>query len=149
VQTTLQGGKLNLIGALSVSPRYQRLSVHAHLHTSKMDGLAVIAFLKNLLGDIRGRIVLLWDNSPIHTDQQVQRFLKHHPRVQYYSFPTYAPELNPAEGLWHQINLPLGNRVCHDVPELTRLVAKTFCHLRKKQDILWSCIHASELPWKQ
>ena len=52
VPTTLRGGKLNLIGALSVSPRHQHLSVHAHLHTCKMDGLVVIAFLKNLLAGV-------------------------------------------------------------------------------------------------
>ena len=114
-----------------------------------MDGLAVIAFLTNLLRDLRGEIVLLWDNSPIHRDQSVKNFVAQHARLHCYRFPAYAPELNPAEGIWNQVKLPFGNRLCNDVPELTRVLAKSFRELRPKQQLLWSCIFASELPWKR
>ena len=39
--------------------------------------------------------------------------------------PSYAPELNPVEGVWHQLKqVELANVICHDVSELRREVGE-------------------------
>jgi len=57
----------------------------------------VVELLQQLLHQLRGPVVLLWDRGPIPRRKLVQDFLPRRPRVHAEYFPAYAPELNPAE----------------------------------------------------
>jgi putative transposase len=138
-----------VIGSLIISPRYRTISLHAHLHFRTMDSDRVVAFLADLLRQVSGRIVLLWDNAPIHGDPTVEKFLKAHPRLRCYPFPAYAPELNPAEGLWAQADHVLDDHLCNDLPELTGVLCRTFRKLKASPQHLWGCVFGSALPWKR
>lgn len=144
----LNRGKVNAISGLIVSPRYRHLSVHAHLHFGTLSGAEVICFLTALLQQVPGEIALLWDNAPIHTDAAVQTFLAKHPRVRWYPFPTYAPDLNPAEFIWTQIHEALSNKLCVNIPALTECLCRALRKLKASQKLLRACISASALPWK-
>lgn len=148
IRLNLNRGKVNAISALIVSPHYRHLSIHAHLHFDTVSGAEVICFLTALLQQVPGEIALLWDNGPIHTDQTVQAFLAQHPRVHYYPFPSYAPDLNPAEFIWTQIHAALSSKLCSDIPELTKFLCTALRELKASQRRLRACISASALPWK-
>jgi hypothetical protein len=96
--------RLNLIGALCVTPAQRRIKLHIQSHRKSISGEQVIVFLRHLLQSIRGPIVLVWDKHPIHGRRTVKAFLAQHPRLHVYPFPTSAPELNPTE-----CQLPLYN----------------------------------------
>ena len=78
------------------------------------DAEAVVGFLRVLLRKISGKIVLIWDGSPIHRAHEIKDFLKRGAakRLHLEQLPGYAPDLNPDEGIWNYLKrVELGN-VC-------------------------------------
>jgi hypothetical protein len=63
-------------------------------------GPDVVRFLKHSLRQIPGKLLVVWDGSPIHRCKAVKEFLAEGSaaRVQLERLPGYAPELNPDEG---------------------------------------------------
>lgn len=119
------------------------------MYQHTLTGEEVIAFLRYLLRIIRGPIVLVWDKAPIHQRKKVQAFLAQHPRIHVYTFPSYAPELNPVEFVWTQTNEYLASTTPENLKQLVALVRAALHRTRRSPSRLWSCIYASELPWKR
>jgi transposase len=87
------------------------------------DSVAVVGFLRVLLRKARGRIILIWDGSPLHRGQPVKDFLRRGAakRLHLEQLPAYAPDLNPDEGVWNYVKrVELANVCCHDLHELQR-----------------------------
>ena len=142
--------KLSAISALTVSPQHRHVGLALRLATNRaLNGLDVRAFLQALLHHLRGAVVLLWDRGTIHTRREVHVYLADHPRVSPYAFPPYAPELNPAEHIWNQADGALANGAPQHVDQLRGRLHQTIRKLRGSQRLLWSCIYASQLPWKR
>ncbi len=117
------------------------------MQTRAFNGLDVLRFVRHLLRHLRGPVFLLWDQGPIHRRKEVRCFLEQHPRVHPEHFPAYAPELNPAEYVWNQTDSRLANSAPPDVVHLHRMLHSATRKIRSSQKLLWSCIHASKLPW--
>jgi transposase len=71
-----------------------------------------------------------------------------HPRIHVEEFPAYAPELNPAEYIWNQTDRALSNTAPQDLEELQALLSNSVAKIGNSQKLLWSCIYASDLPWR-
>jgi transposase len=54
---------------------------------------------------MRGKLVVIWDGSPIHRGHEIKAFLKRGAakRLQLFQLPGYAPDLNPDEGIWNYL----------------------------------------------
>jgi transposase len=139
--------KLSAISALSVSPRCVRLGLYMHIHAVNITGAEVVVFLRHLLRHLRGPVNLLWDGSPIHRRDDVKGFLKRHPRLQVHRFPAYAPELNHDEFVWTKLKHDLANGAPEHLRHLDRQLRHAFRRVHGSQQLLWSCILASDLPW--
>ena len=64
-------------------------------------GEDVVRFLRHLVRYIAGKLLVLWDGAPIHRSRAVTEYLAQggaH-RIHLEQLPSYAPELNPAEGI--------------------------------------------------
>ena len=140
--------RLNLLGALLVTPRGRKLKLKVHAHPHNLTGDEVITFLKDLLQQVHGAIVLVWDNHPIHQRRKVQAFLAQHPRLHVYNFPTCAPELNPVEWLWNQIGEYTASTAPRNPTELRANVYAGLARTRNSQKRLRVCLLASDLSWK-
>ena len=72
------------------------LAVQDHSYRSN----DVIEFLKQLLAEIPGQLLVIWDGAPIHRSRAVREYLAQGAarRIQLEQLPGYAPELNPDEG---------------------------------------------------
>jgi transposase len=150
VRTSLQHHqRANLIGALLVTPKGRRITLRVKLHPRSVTGEQVIEFLRGLLHRVAGPIVLVWDNAPIHTRKKVQMFIAEHPRLHVYCFPTCAPELNPVEHVWAQVTDYLSSTAPDNFARLCQLIRAALRRVRRSQANLWSCLYASELPWKR
>ncbi|MBI5571283.1 MAG: transposase [Desulfomonile tiedjei] len=139
--------RISAISALAVSPTRKRLALYLTLRTRNLTGLDVRAFLQHLLRHLRGPVVLLWDRGTIHRRSEVTQWITAHPRLQVEAFPAYAPELNPAEYVWAQADRALANSAPTDLAQLNGLLRNSVRRIRGSQPLLWSCIHASDLPW--
>ena len=106
------------------------------------DAEAVVGFLRVLLRKISGKIVLIWDGSPIHRAHEIKDFLKRGAakRLHLEQLPGYAPDLNPDEGIWNYLKrVELGNVCCADLQHLYREIIRAKERLRNKQEIIMSC----------
>ncbi len=91
---------LSVIGAVTRDGR-----LFTHRQRESVRGPAVVAFLRQLLRQVRGKLLVIWDGAPIHHCQPVKDFLTGcaAKRLQLDQLPGYAPELNPAEGIRNQL----------------------------------------------
>jgi transposase len=126
------------LGALTstgrVLLRRQRASVR---------GPDVVAFLRQVLRQVAGPLLLVWDGAPIHWSQPVRAFLGQPSarRLHIEPLPAYAPDLNPVEDLWqHLKHVELRNLVnpsLWDVEEELRLAVR---RVRRKAAVLRGCL---------
>lgn len=106
-------------------------------------GPDVVRFLQHLLRQIPGKLLVVWDGAPIHRGQAVKDFLAQGGavRLQLEQLPGYAPELNPAEGIWHYLkDVELKNVTCADLAGLRHELVKARERLRHKRDVIQGCI---------
>jgi DDE superfamily endonuclease len=54
---------------------------------------------------LAGKIVVIWDGSPIQRGHQIKAFLKRRAAkgLHLEQVPGYAPDLNPDEGIWNYL----------------------------------------------
>lgn len=123
------------------------MALYIQCQTRNLTGLDIRAFLQELLRHLQGSVVLLWDRGTIHRRKEVNQWLSQHPRLHVEFFPAYAPELNPAEYVWNQADRALSNSVPEDLTELHDMLQNSVQRIQGSQKLLWSCIHASDLPW--
>jgi transposase len=87
----------------AISPK-GKLYFHSQDRAINADN--VVAFLEHLLREVPGRMILIRDGAPIHRSHTIKAFLANGASQRFHleRLPAYAPELNPEEGLWHQLN---------------------------------------------
>lgn len=138
--------KVSVISGISVSPRRQRLGLYYQLYFDNIGQEEVCIFLRELLRHLRGRVIVLLDNSSTHQGRPLQQLLEKHPRLRIQHFPSYAPELNPDEGVWSLAKGALANSCPNDLEELVGDVIESINGIRTSAQKLRGCIVQSELP---
>jgi transposase len=109
----------------------------------------VVRFLRLLLRKISGKLLVIWDGSPIHRGQAVKAFLARGAakRMHLERLPGYAPELNPEEGIWNLLKRgELGNVCCSDLAELASEVCRAKERLRHRRDVILACFTHAACP---
>ncbi len=113
-----------------------------HVQSVAFRGPAVVTFLRQLLRQVRGKLLVLWDGAPIHRCRPVKEFLARGAarRLHLERLPAYAPELNAAEGVWNLLKrVELKNRCCHDLDELRWELGLAIRRLQRKPHRLTAC----------
>jgi transposase len=112
-------------------------------------GPDVVDFLKHVMRQIEGKLLVVWDGAPIHRSQAIKDFLAEGAakRIHLERLPGYAPELNADEGIWRYLKgVELKNVCCHDLPELRSELRLATGRLRHKRDVIRACIRHTGLP---
>jgi transposase len=108
----------------------------------------VVQFLRHLLRHIPGKLLIVWDGACIHRSQPIKEFLAQGgaERIHLERLPSYAPELNPDEGIWRYLKrVELKNVVCHDLDELRYELRLATARLRHKRQVIQGCIRHAGL----
>lgn len=138
--------KISAISALSVSPRRKRIGLYFQLHKKNIQQAEVCRFLRHLLRHLRGRVIVLWDNGKPHKGEPIRELCRRFSRLRLERFPAYAPELNPDEGVWNQLDNKLANGRPDDLRKLSASLVEALLNLKDAQPKLRWCIHQSKLP---
>ena len=128
---------LSVISAITLDGR-----LFLQVRTNNYDSEAVVGFLRVLLRKIAGKILLIWDGSPIHHGQAIKDFLRAGAarRLQLEQLPGYAPDLNPDEGIWNYLKrVELGNVCAMDMVDLRHRLRRAAVRVRHKPDIIRAC----------
>ena len=128
------------LSAISAITPDGRLFLHVQADTIRSD--AVVQFLQQLLRQIPGKLLVIWDGSPIHRSETVEAFLAagaaH--RLHLARLPAYAPELNPDEGIWRYLKyVELRNLCCPTLWDLDHEVRLAARRLRLKPHVIQAC----------
>lgn len=78
-----------------------------------------------------GPIVLVWDNVRLHLMAGMRDFI--HANAEWltvFQLPTYAPDLNPQEGVWSLVKRDIGNLAAADLSQVTRAVKRKLKRVR-------------------
>ena len=138
VHEHLSRDHLSVISAISLEGKLLMMEQERSFNSQD-----VVRFLKHLLGQIPGKLLLIWDGSPIHRGRAVKDFLASgaSSRLKLEQLPGYAPDLNPDEGIWKHLKyVELKNVCCQSLAELKVQLRKAKERLRHKRDIILGCI---------
>jgi transposase len=127
---------LSVMGGMTPEGR-----VYTLIRPESLNGLHCVEFLLHLLRVAGGRLLVVWDGSPIHRRAAVQEFVSStRGRIELEALPGYAPDLNPwDEGGWHHLkNVEMRNLVCRDLDELHQELDLAVGRLRQKADLVQS-----------
>ena len=106
-----------------------------------LDSLDSVIFLQPLLPHVADKLLVIWDGSPIHKGE-VRTFLAAGGAKQIHveQLPAYAPDLNPAEGVWLQLkNVEMRNLCCRNLAYLRRELGLAIRRLRRKPLLITAC----------
>ena len=138
--------RVSAISGIAVSPKTFHCTLYCQLYEDNIQGEEVAVFLRELLHQMRGHIIVLLDNGNIHRGDPVKELLFRTSRLHLVPFPSYAPELNPDEGVWNHLKRMLANGRPDTKAELMDVLADEICRLAASQRHLRGCILQSELP---
>ncbi len=137
LRVPLSRDHLSVIGGVTADGR-----LFTHIQDAAFTGETVVAFLRQLLRQIPGKVLVVWDGASIHRCQEVKDFLATGAarRLQLERLPAYAPELNPAEGVWNLLKRKeLKNRCCQDLSELRWELGLAIRRLQRRRHLIRAC----------
>ena len=149
VQSRSYHDKVSVAAALWLSPRRDRLGLYFQtLVNDYFNNWYAAAFLEALLGELTGRVVVVWDGGSMHQGDpsaQVPDVLSD--RWSLERFPPDSPELCAVAPAWSWLK---DSRLCTSAPRDAserdgRGVAELSA-IQDDQEVLRGFFHASELP---
>jgi DDE superfamily endonuclease len=106
------------------------------------DGEAVVDFLRGVLRQIPGKLLVICAGSPIQHGQAVKDFLRAGAakRLQLEQLPGYAPDLTPDEGIWHsRKRVELAHVCCADLADVRHHLLRAGVRLRHQPEVVRAC----------
>jgi len=120
--------------------------VYTLIRPQSLNGLHAIAFLTHLHRQVKGRLLVIWDGSPIHRRAEVKAFVAAQTGTPIHieALPSYAPDLNPVEWLWQHVkNEELSNLACLDLDQLHQELHLALDRVRQTLGLVHSFFEAA------
>ncbi len=93
-----------------------------------------------------GPIVLVWDNVRLHLTAGMREFIAANAEwLTVFQLPTYAPDLNPQEGVWSLVKRGIGNLAAADLSQITRAVKRRLKKIQYRPDLVDGCLTGTGL----
>jgi transposase len=139
--------KVSVIATLCLSPTFRSVRLFFQVRSKgNITGIVVMGFLKQLLRQVQGPVILIWDRLQAHRCREVQNYIQGSRRLLMWYLPPYAPELNPVEYAWCYLKMnPLANATLPDVQALGNLACRRGRSLSRRSKLLRSFVYHSPL----
>jgi len=141
--------KVSVAGALWLTPLRNRLGLSFQtIVNGYFNNEAVAGFLGDVLEELHGPAVAIWDRGTMHKGGPIQELVEQSPRgVALEPLPAYASELMPLEQVWTWLKYDrLCNFAAEDAHQLNEVVVAELEAIRDDQPRLRNFFHASDLP---
>jgi putative transposase len=113
-----------------------------------VDAEGYVAFLEDIVQEVRGPIIVLQDQARAHHGEALAELVYENPQLVIEEFPPYAPELNPTEFLWKHLKAEeLANFAPRNLDHLTQTLHEQLVHIAHDQHRLCSFFASSGLTW--
>ncbi|QCX82526.1 hypothetical protein C9F11_46760 (plasmid) [Streptomyces sp. YIM 121038] len=91
-------------------------------------------------------IVLVWDNLSTHRAAALRKYADAHDWLTIVHLPSYAPELNPVEGVWSLLRRgPLASVAFTDDDHLERTLRRGLRHIQHHPELIDGCLASTGL----
>ena len=148
IKVTEPHGRISVVGAITISP----VRDHFHFYYSLLPdnanfvGSSIVTFIDSIRRKVRRKIVVLWDQIPIHQGRSVNDYVATVGDVVLEPFPPYAPELNPVDYVWSYLKYGrLANYCPKNLDELRGKLTSELSQLKRRPDLMRSFFNATGL----
>lgn len=137
--------RITTVAAVTRAPWALRLGLYYKLleHNAQTDDF--IRFVREMHGNLRRPIILIWDRLPTHRSAARQLLDDNSTWLQVEWLPPYAPDLDPVEDLWNQSKYgALANIIPEDIHDLQAALAyvlNTFRHEPNRLHSFFDAVH--------
>jgi transposase len=134
--------------SLSVIAGITFYNFYFQLHDKSIKSPQIIEFLRHLMRQVAGNLLIIWDGLPAHRSRLTQDFIASTAgRILSARLPAYAPELNPVEYIWaHWKQHELPNTCPKDWWQLNANARRTLRRMRRRPRLIRAFWLQSELP---
>jgi hypothetical protein len=93
-----------------------------------------------------GMIVLVWDNLNVHLKTELRAFTAAQPWLRVFQLPSYAPDLNPVEGIWSCLKRgPLANVAFTGFARLLQVIRLGLRKIQYQPGLIDGCLAGTGL----
>jgi hypothetical protein len=131
--------KLSICTAIAYRWDGKRGQLFFRIVSDSYNDIKLIAFLTQLRKEVRRKkLVLIWDGLPSHRSRVMTNYLNiQRKRLSVVRLPAYAPELNPVESVWSNIQgKELANLCADDLGGMVEGVYKGFDRIHSQRQLL-------------
>jgi transposase len=128
------------LSAISAMSPQGKLSCHCQGHAVNSEDVGT--FRAPIRREVPGRLVMIWDGSPMHRSHVSKEVLANGAaqRLHLQRLPAFTPELHPDEGVWQQRKgVELRNLCCFNLPHLRNELRHAVKRVRRKPRIIQAC----------
>ena len=142
LQYSFNWKQLSLIAGVTVTNFYFRFFPGA------IKGPQLVEFLKALLQQIKGKLLVIWDGLPAHRSRLVRAYVESLAnRLVLERLPAYAPELNPVEYLFgYAKQRELANLCRLTIAEVRRYASGRLKSMQRRPRLIAAFWKQAELP---
>ncbi len=141
--------RLSAISCITLSPHRCRHNFYFTLlpDNTNVNAEHIVAFLRDLKRQLAGPFTVIWDGSSLHSKSRlVKAYLAKHPEIVAETLPSYAPELNPDEGVWGWSKYGrLANLAAMNTADLRQRIHQEFAVLKQNRQLLNSFVQEADL----
>jgi transposase len=95
-------------------------------------------------------VVWVWDNLNVHLQQEMFDFAEEHKDwLRIFHLPSYAPEINPQEGIWSLLKRALADFAAADLGHLTRVIKRKLKKIQYRPHLIEGCLPPTGLTMDQ
>lgn len=140
--------RVSMAGALAYRWDGRRARLYFQTIPDSYNDERLIEFVRHLRRHFRGEhVILIWDGLPSHRSARMRQYLdeqRHWLEVE--RLPAYAPELNPAEGLWANLKGRELANLCEDeIEEVATVAGQGVRRVRRSRDLLFGFLRHAGL----
>jgi len=93
-----------------------------------------------------GPIVVVWDNLNTHRTAGMKQYAADHDWLTVFQLPSYAPDLNPGEGIWSLIRRGwMANTAFTDPEHLAETLRRGLRHIQVRPHLINGCLTETRL----
>jgi len=139
---------VSVMGAITISPRRRHVNLYLSYYPRRaVNQHDVVQFLQGLMRHTFKPIIVIADRGNIHRSSIVKQFIKKVGRISMEHFPSYAPELNPMEGVWSNLKAAkLANFCPETLPDLLSGIEGAATATQKDRALIRGFIRGAGLP---
>src|SRR6266704_1149115 len=97
-----------------------------------------------------GVVVLIWDNLNVHLGPELRDFTSAQPWLRVFQLPSYAPDLNPVEGIWSVLKRGvLANLAVASFAHLVQVIRHGMKKIQYRPGLIEGCLAGTGLTLDQ